>query len=103
MSATLIPTEIKLLQKSHILQLHFADGQLFELPCSYLRAHSPSAETRFASLPPETTDVNIISIEPVGQYGVKFRFDDGHDTGIYSWQTLHDLALKWQKTGSASV
>lgn len=99
MSQEIVPTEIKLLQKARVLQLRFDDEQLFELPCHFLRINSPSAEARLDRQGTENsvnTEVNIIGIEPVGQYGVKLIFDDGHSTGIYSWRLLHELALKWQ-------
>lgn len=95
------PTDIKLLQKSRLLQIHFDNGEEFSLPCEYLRVHSPSAEVRGhggkeGKLPVGKQDVNIIGIDPVGNYAVKLIFDDGHDTGIYSWETLYDLSVKQQ-------
>jgi DUF971 family protein len=86
------PTEIKLLQKKRILEITFDDGKHFELPCAYLRAHSPSADK---TQNPTIDDVNIIGIDPVGQYAVKLIFDDGHDTGLYSWEKLYELGLKF--------
>ena len=90
------PTEIKLLQKSRILEVTFEDGSHFELPCEYLRVFSPSAEVQGHGSEPQKPitgkkNVNIISIEPVGNYAVKLIFDDGHCTGIYSWETLFKL------------
>ena len=95
--ATMVrPTDIKLHQKSRILDVTFEDGSHFELPCEYLRVYSPSAEVRGHGPGQEVLQtgketVNIDAIEPVGTYAVVFRFDDGHDTGIYSWDTLYDL------------
>lgn len=98
-------SEVKLLQKSRCLQLHFADGQSFELPCEYLRVFSPSAEVRGhhdseRKLVTGKQDVNIIGIEPVGNYALKFIFDDGHDTGLYTWEYLFELSVQhkinWQ-------
>jgi DUF971 family protein len=95
--ATIVrPTDIKLHQKSRILDVTFEDGSHFELPCEYLRVYSPSAEVRGHGPGQEVLqtgkeNVNIDAIEPVGTYAVVFRFDDGHDTGIYSWDTLYDL------------
>ncbi|EKD74410.1 MAG: protein of unknown function DUF971 [uncultured bacterium] len=97
---------IKLLQKKRILELAFSDQAHFELPCEYLRVHSPSAETRGHSeaqavLQHGKKNINIISIEPVGNYAIKLIFDDGHHTGIYSFDFLYELATRytenWQK------
>jgi len=88
--------EIRLLQKSKILHLDFSDGKNFALPCLYLRQHSPSAEAR-NSHKAIAEDVNIISIEPVGQYAIKLIFDDGHKTGIYSWDFLYQLGLDYTR------
>lgn len=96
------PTEIKLLQKARILEIKYDDGQQFTLSCEYLRVYSPSAEVRGHSGTQAKTEVgkenvNIISIEPVGQYAVKLVFDDGHDTGIYSFDWLYDLGSNQEK------
>lgn len=93
-----IPTEINLHQKSHILAIRFSDGASFEYPCEYLRVFSPAAEVK-ASRTPETgkEQVNIERIEPQGQYAIRLVFDDGHDTGIFSWETLHALGTNKQK------
>lgn len=76
----------------------FDDGARFQLPCEYLRVYSPSAEVRGhgpgqAVLQTGKKDVNITQIEPVGNYAVKLHFDDGHHTGLYSWETLYDLGV----------
>lgn len=97
-----LPVEIKLLQKSHILEVVFDSGQRFSLPCEYLRVYSPSAEVRGhaladAKLELNKENVNIIGIDPVGQYAVKLIFDDGHDTGIYSFDWLYDLGVNQEK------
>lgn len=87
-----IPTAINLHQKSRLLVVEFSDGKGFELPCEYLRVFSPAKEVRAMDIPVTGKEgVNIERIEPQGQYAVKLVFDDGHDTGIYSWKTLHDL------------
>ena len=93
------PTEINLHQQSRVLDVTFDDGSTFSLPCEYLRVFSPSAEVRGHGPGQEVLqvgkrDVNIRAIEPVGMYGVKLVFTDGHDTGIYSWDYLHDLGVK---------
>lgn len=89
-------TELRLERARHVLVCEFDDGQVFELDCEYLRTHSPSAEVRGHGLsePRLLTgkqDVNIESIEPIGSYAVTLRFDDGHSTGIYSWDFLYSL------------
>ncbi len=86
------PTQINLHTKSRVLTIGFDDGALFELPCEYLRVFSRAAEVRGAPQPVTgKEDVNISAIEPQGQYAVRIRFDDGHDTSIYSWDTLYTL------------
>jgi DUF971 family protein len=103
---TPIPTEINLRQKSRLLEITFDDGEHFEFTCEYLRVHSPSAEVRGHAPGQEVlqvgkADVNIEQIESVGTYAVRLYFDDGHDTGIYSWDWLHYLgknqAKLWQE------
>jgi DUF971 family protein len=93
------PTEISLHQVSRVLDITFDDGRKFSLPCEYLRVFSPSAQVRGHGPGQEVLqtgkrEVNISAIEPVGVYAVKFVFSDGHDTGIYSWDYLHDLGTK---------
>jgi DUF971 family protein len=99
------PTEIKLHQKSRVLEIAFANGARFRLPCEFLRVYSPSAEVRGHGPGQEVLqtgkkDVEIARIEPVGQYAVQLHFSDGHDTGIYSWDLLYDYGLRhdemWQ-------
>jgi len=90
------PTEIKLHRTSRVLEIAFEDGKRFELPCEYLRVYSPSAEVRGHGPGQEVLqlgkeNVNIEQIEPVGNYAVALHFDDGHNTGIYSWETLYEL------------
>jgi DUF971 family protein len=90
------PTTLKLHRQSRVLEVQYADGTRFELPCEYLRVYSPSAEVRGHGageplLVPGKRTVNIEKVEPVGQYAVRLRFDDGHDTGLYSWDVLDDL------------
>jgi DUF971 family protein len=93
------PTEIKLHQKSRVLEITFADGARFRLPCELLRAYSPSAEVRGHGpgqqvLQTGKKEVEIAHIEPVGQYAVQLHFSDGHDTGIYSWDLLYDYGTR---------
>jgi DUF971 family protein len=92
------PTEITLHQASRALEIAFADGKSFRLPCEFLRVFSPSAEVRGHGPGQETLqtgkkDVGITAVEPVGQYAVQLRFSDGHDTGIYSWDLLYDYGV----------
>ena len=96
-----VPTEIKLLQSSRILKLSFADAE-FNLPCEYLRVNSPSAEVQGHGpgqqvLQTGKEQVNIVAIEPVGHYAVRLIFDDGHNSGLYSWQLLYDLGVNRQR------
>lgn len=93
------PSGIKLHRTSRMLEVSYADGTRYELPCEYLRVFSPSAELQGHGLIEPMLiggrrNVNIVAIEPVGQYAVRLRFDDGHDTGLYSWDVLHDLGQK---------
>jgi len=93
---TPIPTEIKLHQQSRVMEIAFNNGDRFEFPYEYLRVYSPSAEVRGHGPGQETLqvgkkNVEIKSIEPVGHYAVALVFSDGHDSGIYSWDYLHDL------------
>lgn len=90
------PTEIKLHQVSHILEVTFNDGKNFQFTCEYLRVFSPSAEVRGHGPGQEVLqvgkkDITIKAVEPVGSYAVKLEFSDGHDTGLYSWDYLYDL------------
>jgi len=92
----LIPIDIKLHKKSATLELQYGDGSSLELSAEFLRVHSPSAEVRGHGKGQETLqvgkrDVKIIGIDTVGNYAIKLKFDDGHDSGIYSWSYLHDL------------
>lgn len=92
------PLEIKLLQKQRTLLVRFDNGQAFTFTCDFLRRHSPSAEVQGhgGNKPPLITiapDINIIQIEPVGNYAIKLYFNDGHQTGLYSWQYLYELGL----------
>lgn len=92
------PTEIKLHQKSHRLEVRFDDNAHFEFPCEFLRVFSPSAEVRGHGpgqevLQLDKENVNIVNIEPVGAYAVKLTFSDGHNTGLYSWVALYNMGL----------
>ena len=94
----LAPTEIKLHQKSRLLEIAFSDGFRFQYPCEYLRVFSPSAEVKAMDRPVHgKQQVNISLLEPQGTYALRIAFDDGHDTGIYSWGTLHDLGVNYER------
>ena len=98
------PSEIRLAKDRRRLHVAFEDGAAFALPAEYLRVTSPSAEVQGHSPPERKTvpgkrNVEIIAVDPVGNYAVKLRFDDMHDTGIYGWDYLYELganqAEKW--------
>lgn len=97
-----IPTEITLRKESRILTLSYEDGRRFDLPCEYLRVYAPSADVSGfdAKLTVYKEQVNIEQLEPIGAYAVRIRFDDGHKSGVYSWEYLYELgeqqAVKWQ-------
>jgi DUF971 family protein len=99
------PTEIRLRRAEKRLELDFDDGARFSLPAEYLRVESPSAEVQGHDPSQRRTvagrrHVGITAVEPVGNYAIRIVFDDRHDTGIYSWDYLHELgrnhARKWQ-------
>lgn len=95
-SDTPIPSEIKLHQKSRRLEISYADGENFMLDFEYLRVFTPSAEARGHGPGQETLqtgkrEVVLERIEPVGTYALRLVFSDGHDSGLYSWDLLHNL------------
>jgi DUF971 family protein len=92
----IFPTEIKLHQKSRVLEVTFSDGKSFRLPYEFLRVHSPSAEVRGHGPGQEVLqvgkrEIEIRSLDPVGSYAVQPVFSDGHSTGIFSWEYLYEL------------
>jgi DUF971 family protein len=92
------PTEIKLHQKSRVLEIAFDDGKSFRLECELLRVYSPSAEVRGHGPGQEVLqigkkDVEITAVDPIGNYAVRLVFSDGHDTGLYSWDYLYGLGV----------
>ncbi len=100
------PIEIRLDKADRALHIEFDDGARFDLPAEYLRVESPSAEVQGHSpqqkqVVPGKRDVAIIGIDPVGNYAVRLIFDDSHDTGIYSWDFLHELGREQQQRWSA--
>jgi len=100
------PETIKLRTASRCLDVGFDDGASFSLGFEYLRVHSPSAEVRGHGPGQEKLQVGkervtITAVEPVGHYAVRLRFDDGHDSGLYTWQYLYELGRdkdeKWRR------
>jgi DUF971 family protein len=95
------PTEIRLKQKSGLLVVSFDDDSKFSFSFEYLRVHSPSAEVRGHGPGQETLqtgkeNVVITEVKPVGHYAVCLVFDDGHDSGLYSWTHLHELGCNME-------
>ena len=95
------PISLKLRLRSRRLEVRFSDGECFDFSAEYLRVHSPSAEVRGHGagegvLVIGKELVNIERVEPVGRYAVKLVFDDGHDTGLYTWPILYGLGSKYQ-------
>ena len=102
MANTPTPKEIKLHQKSKLLEIVFDDNTECKLSCEMLRVYSPSAEVQGHSpdqavLQIGKENVNIIEIIPVGNYAIKIKFSDGHDTGLFSWSYLHHLAKNYEQ------
>ncbi len=91
-----IPSDIRLRRKSRVLELTYPDGTLYSLSFEFLRVYSPSAEVRGHGggegyLQTGKQDVMLLNLEPVGNYALKLTFDDGHDSGLFSWQYLREL------------
>ena len=91
-----IPTEITLHQQTRNLEIAFEDGVRYRLPFEFLRVNSPSAEVRGHGPGQEVLQVgksNVVvnNVTPVGSYAIKIEFDDGHDSGLYTWEYLYDL------------
>ena len=96
------PLEIRLKKAEKRLEIDFDDGTTIRLPAEYLRVESPSAEVQGHGpgekrLVPGKAEVAIRSLEPIGNYAIRIVFDDGHDTGIYSWAYLRELGLEQAK------
>ncbi|HCX66411.1 DUF971 domain-containing protein [Parvibaculum sp.] len=96
------PSDIRLKRKERILEVDFDDGTKFRLPAELLRVESPSAEvqghgTGQKKTVPGKANVAITTVEPVGNYALRIVFDDGHDTGLYTWETLHRLGTDSDK------
>lgn len=98
----MIPRDIVLHENSRTVSLHYENGQQYTLPCEFLRVYSPSAEVTGHGQGQEVLqvgkeNVNIVQIEPVGRYAVKLVFDDGHNSGLYSWHYLFELATNYEQ------
>ena len=95
------PVEIRLKKADKVLEIDFDDGTSFKLPAEYLRVESPSAEVKGHTpsqrqIVPGCRDVGILEVEPVGNYAVRLKFDDLHDTGIYTWNYLYELGSDYE-------
>jgi DUF971 family protein len=101
-NATRWPLEIRLKSAEKLLEIDFDSGETFRLPAEYLRVESPSAEVQGHSpsqkqIVPGRRHVGILGIEPVGNYAIRIKFDDLHDTGIYSWTYLYALGREQER------
>jgi DUF971 family protein len=101
-----VATEIRLDKAARVLHVAFDDGSAFALPAEYLRVESPSAEVQGhgpgeKKIIPGRRNVGIVGVAPVGNYAVRLTFDDRHDTGIYSWDYLHDLGREHERRWQA--
>jgi len=98
-----IPTQIKLRKTSKMLELEYGADERYSLPAEFLRVHSPSAEVQGHGNPIlQTGKINVAleGIEPAGQYALKLTFSDGHDSGLYTWDYLYQLATNQQQLWS---
>jgi DUF971 family protein len=100
------PTEVRLRTRSRVLEVAYGPDERYELPFEYLRVYSPSAEVRGHGPGQETLqlgkhEVGVKAVEPVGRYAVRIVFDDGHDSGLYTWGYLRELGQtreeKWRR------
>lgn len=102
------PTEIRLNREQKTLDIDFEDGKTFSLPAEFLRVESPSAEVQGHGPNQKQTiagrrHVGIMDVEPVGNYAIRLKFDDLHDTGIFSWETLYDYGTRFDDMWAAYV
>ena len=93
-----VPEAVRLLTKSRVLELQYATGEVYRLDFEYLRVYTPSAEARGHAPGQETLqtgkrEVELLAVEPVGTYALKLIFSDGHESGLYPWELLHNLAV----------
>ena len=93
-----IPSDIRLHSQRRVLELDYGDGEVYELSCEYLRVYSPSVEVSgLGELVTGREGVNITEIVPIGRYALRLFFDDRHKSGVYSWETLYDLAVNHER------
>jgi DUF971 family protein len=100
--STPLPIGVELHRRSRTLELIYSDAERYDLPCEYLRVYSPSAEVRGHGAGQEVLQtgkkgVGIIGVTPVGNYALQFDFDDGHNSGIYSWEVLYGMCVNQQQ------
>jgi DUF971 family protein len=98
--------EIRLKREEKVLEVDFEDGTTFRLPAELLRVESPSAEVQGHGPSEKKTvagrrHVGIMGVEPVGNYAIRIKFDDLHDSGIYSWDTLYDMGRRQDELWNA--
>ena len=103
-----VATEIRVRRATKVLEVNFDDGHEAKLPAEYLRVESPSAEVQGHApdqkvLVAGKRDVNISQVEPIGNYAIRIRFTDGHDTGIFTWAYLHELSAEYAERWDAYV
>jgi DUF971 family protein len=106
--ATPWPVEVRLFRDRGEVEIDFDDGRTFTYTAEYLRVESPSAEVQGhgpdqKKIVSGRRHVRIEAIEPVGNYAIRLRFDDRHDTGIYSWSYLHELGIRHREKWDAYV
>ena len=96
----MIPSAINLHKASKTLTLKYPSGEQYELPAEFLRVHSPSAEVQGHGNPIlhfGKINVGLSKVEPAGQYALKLTFDDGHDSGLFTWEYLHQLGVRQEE------
>jgi len=96
------PVLLRLKRAEKRLDIEYDDGKTFSFPAEYLRVESPSAEVQGHGpgekiIVAERAHVGVLEVEPVGNYAVRIKFDDLHDTGIYSWDYLYQLGVEYDK------
>lgn len=99
------PVEVKLKQAENMLEISFEDGSRYQFSAEFLRVHSPSAEVKGHGPGQEVTvggkrNVSVTRLDPVGNYALRIHFDDGHDTGLYSWAYFHQLGQRQEELWS---
>ncbi len=100
------PVLLRLKRAEKRLDIEYDDGKTFSFPAEYLRVESPSAEVQGHGpgekiIVAERAHVGVLEVEPVGNYAVRIKFDDLHDTGIYSWDYLYQLGVEYDKRWQA--